>query len=147
RPSPGLVPMEFRSLGWTPISVLGPMGRTVADTRQLFAAQIGMNDAEPLTFALDPELVAAGRPADLGCLRVAWTQDFGQCPVSREIRAVMRERIAAMRHLFRGCDEVTFDFGEPDRSFALIRALGFVAPLHVTYPEDKGVLGPNVRRN
>ncbi|MBO0741076.1 MAG: amidase, partial [Hyphomicrobiaceae bacterium] len=79
RPSPGLVPMEFRSLGWTPISVLGPMGRTVADTRQLFAAQIGMNDAEPLTFDLDPELVAAGRPADLGHLRVAWTQDFGQC--------------------------------------------------------------------
>ena len=40
RPSPGLVPGDARALGWTPISVLGPMGRTVADTRQLFAAQI-----------------------------------------------------------------------------------------------------------
>src|SRR5215468_908602 len=147
RPSPGLVPMEFRSLGWTPISVLGPMGRTVADTRQLFAAQIGMNDAEPLTFALDPELVAAGRPADLGCLRVAWTQDFGQCPVSREIRAVMRERIAAMRHLFRVCDEVTLDFGEADRSFDIIRALNFVARHHATYHKDPNLLGPNVRAN
>ena len=147
RPSPGLVPMESRSLGWTPISVLGPMGRTVADTRQLFAAQIGMNDGEPLTFVLDPELVAAGRPADLGRLRVAWTQDFGQCPVSREIRALMRERIAAMRHLFRVCDEVTLDFGEADRCFDIVRALNFVARHHATYRKDPSLLGPNVRAN
>src|SRR5262249_1439877 len=125
RPSPGLVPVGFAPLGGTPVSVLGPLGRalarpsqlfprqdgtTVADTRQVFAAQIGTNDAEPLTFPLDPELVATGRPADLGRLRVAWTEDFGQCPVSRETRALMRQRIAAMRHLFRACDEVSFDF-------------------------------------
>jgi Asp-tRNA(Asn)/Glu-tRNA(Gln) amidotransferase A subunit family amidase len=139
--------MESRSLGWTPISVLGPMGRTVADTRQLFAAQIGMNDGEPLTFPLEPELVAAGRPADLGRLRVAWTQDFGQCPVSREIRAVMRERIAAMRHLFRVCEEVTLDFGEADRCFDVVRALNFVARHHATYRKDPSLLGPNVRAN
>src|SRR5215469_15963004 len=138
RPSPGLVPMEFRSLGWTPISVLGPMGRTVADTRQLFAAQIGLND---------PELVAAGRPADLGRLRVAWTEDFGQCPVSREIRAVMGERIAAMRHLFRACDEVEFDFGEADRCFDVIRALNFQARHHDAYSKCPSLLGPNVRAN
>src|SRR5262249_35717593 len=33
RPSPGVVPMDGRPLGWTPISVLGPMGRSVADLR------------------------------------------------------------------------------------------------------------------
>ena len=44
RPSPGMVPAERRQLGWTPISVLGPMGRTVADTRLLLASQVG---AEP----------------------------------------------------------------------------------------------------
>jgi len=147
RPSPGLVPMEFRPLGWTPISVLGPMGRTVADTRLLFAAQIGMSDAEPLAFALDPELVAAGRPADLGRLRVAWTEDFGQCPVSREIRALMRQRIAALRHLFRACDEVTFDFGEADRAFDVIRALGFVARYRAAYSKDPSSLGQSVRAN
>ena len=147
RPSPGVVPMEFRPLGWTPISVLGPMGRTVADTRQLFAAQIGMNDGEPLAFALAPERVAAGRPADLGALRVAWTEDFGQCPVSREIRGLMRERVAAMRHLFRSCDEVAFDFGEADRCFDVIRALNFVARYHDAYTKDASTLGPNVRAN
>src|SRR5215470_14339458 len=33
RPSPGVVPMDGRPLGWTPISVLGPLGRSVADLR------------------------------------------------------------------------------------------------------------------
>jgi Asp-tRNA(Asn)/Glu-tRNA(Gln) amidotransferase A subunit family amidase len=123
------------------------MGRTVADTRLLFAAQVGMHDAEPLSFALDPELVAAGRPADLGRLRVAWTQDFGKCPVSREIRAVIGERIAAMRHLFRVCDEVTVDFGEADRCFDVVRALAFVARYDAIYRKDPNLLGPNVRAN
>src|SRR5262249_24006643 len=29
RPSPGMVGVERRAMGWTPISVLGPMGRSV----------------------------------------------------------------------------------------------------------------------
>ena len=147
RPSPGVVPMEFRPLGWTPISVLGPMGRSVADARQLFAAQIGMNDGEPLAFPMSPERIAVGRPCDLGGLRVAWTEDFGQCPVSREIRAVMRGRIGAMRHLFRACDEVVFDFGEADRCFDVIRAMNFVTRYAAAYAKDPSSLGPNVRAN
>jgi len=147
RPSPGVVPMEFRPLGWTPISVLGPMGRTVADTRLLFAAQVGMDDREPLAFALPPERLAAARPVDLGGLRIAWTEDFGQCPVGREIRGVMRERVAAARHLFRACDEVKFDFGEADRCFDAVRALNFVTRYHAAYTKDPMSLGPNVRAN
>jgi len=37
-------------MGWTPISVLGPMGRTVADTCLLYATQIGQHDSDPLSF-------------------------------------------------------------------------------------------------
>jgi Asp-tRNA(Asn)/Glu-tRNA(Gln) amidotransferase A subunit family amidase len=147
RPSPGIVPMEFRPLGWTPISVLGPMGRTVADARQLFAAQIGMDDGEPLAFALPPERVAAGRPVDLGRLRAAWTEDFGQCPVSTPTRAIFRERVGAMRHLFRACDEVAFDFGEADRCFDVVRATNFVARYESAYRKDPNSLGSNVRTN
>ncbi|MGE0853031.1 MAG: amidase [Hyphomicrobiaceae bacterium] len=147
RPSPGVVPMEFRPLGWTPVSVLGPMGRCVGDMRQLFAAQIGMEDGEPLAFPVDGEHAAAGRPVDLASLRVAWTEDFGQCPVTREIRGVLRDRVAAMRHLFRACDEVAFDFGEADRCFDVVRAMTFVTRYHAAYSKDPSSLGPNVRAN
>jgi amidase len=147
RPSPGVVPAESRGLGWTPISVLGPMGRDVPDTRMLFAAQVGMDDREPLAFPLDPAEIAQARPVDLGSLRVAWTEDFGQCPVSKPIRAVFRQKIAAMRHLFRSCDEVAFDFGEADRCFDVVRALNFAARYKQAYDKDPGSLGPNVRAN
>ena len=114
RPSPGVVPMDARALGWSPLSVLGPMGRSVADTRLLFSAQVGMDDRDPLAFPLDARSIALADPVDLGTLRVGWTEDFGQCPVDPEIRAIFRRRIVAMRHLFRSCEEVKFDFGEAD---------------------------------
>ncbi|HEU0060468.1 MAG TPA: amidase [Hyphomicrobiaceae bacterium] len=147
RPSPGLVPYDARPLGWTPLAVLGPMGRTVADLRLLFAAQIGVDAREPLAFALDPDEVGRARPIDLGRLRVAWTEDFGQCPVSAEIRRVMRQRVAAMRHLFRACDEVEFDFGDADRCFDIVRAQSFIARHQEAYESDPASLGPNVRAN
>jgi amidase len=147
RPSPGVVPMDARPLGWTPISVIGPMGRSVADTRLLFSAQIGMDDREPLAFPLDAAAVGAARPVDVGRLRVAWTVDFGQCPVSTEYRTLMRDRVAAMRHLFHTCEEVAFDFGEADRCFDVIRAQNFVARYQKAYDESPELLGPNVRVN
>ena len=39
----------------------------------------------------------------------------------------MRDKIKAMKHLFRRVDEVKFDFGEADRCFDVIRAVNFVA--------------------
>ena len=147
RPSPGVVPADGRPLGWTPISVLGPLARCVADLRQLFSAQVGMDDREPLAFPLDPARVAVARPVDLGALRVAFTEDFGQCPVGTEIRRVFRTRIAAMRHLFRACDEVRFDFGEADRCFDVVRAQSYVDRYRDAYNKDPASLGPNVRVN
>jgi amidase len=147
RPSPGLVPMDGRQLGWTPISVLGPMGRTVADTRMLFAAQVGVDSRDPLSQPINPDAIVASRPADLGRLRVAWTTDFGQCPVSAEIRSVMRKRMDEMRHLFLTVDEVAFDFGEADRCFDVVRAQNFLARYRDTYERDREQLGPNIRAN
>jgi len=147
RPSPGVIPYEARQLGWAPFSVLGPMARTVADLRLLFASQLAVTEHEPLAYPLSPEAAARSRPVDLGRLRVAWTEDFGQCPLATEIRALMRARIGAMRHLFRSCDEIAFDFGEADRCFDILRAQSFSARHRDAYESDPGSLGPNVRAN
>jgi Asp-tRNA(Asn)/Glu-tRNA(Gln) amidotransferase A subunit family amidase len=147
RPSPGLVPHARRGLGWSAISVLGPMGRTVGDVCQLLAVQAGFHPVDPLGYPVDAESLAVPKPCDLGQLRVAWTEDFGQCPVERPIRAILRERVAAMRHLFRSCDEVKFDFGEADRCFDIIRAISFVSGHQAEYEKDPSSLGPNVRAN
>src|SRR5687767_5250577 len=101
RPSPGLVPVERRSLGWTPISVVGPMGRNVADTCLLMGAQAALDDCDPLSYPVDGASFAIPEPVDLGSLRVAYTEDFDTSPVDEPIRAVFRDRIGAMKHLFR----------------------------------------------
>ncbi len=147
RPSPGLVPHARRGLGWSAISVLGPMGRTVADTCQLMAVQAGFDPIDPLTHPCDARGFALPEPVDLGRLRVAWTEDFGQCPVEKPIRKVMRDRIKAMRHLFKSCTEVKFDFGRADDCFDVIRAISFVSRYQPDYDKDPASLGPNVRAN
>lgn len=147
RPSPGLVPNSRHRLGWAAISVLGPMGRSVADVCLLVSVQAGFDAVDPLGYEVDTQGLAIPAACDLGRLRVAWTEDFGQCPVETPIRRIMRERMQTMRHLFRTCDEVAFDFGEADRCFDVIRAIGFVAEYQEAYDRDPSSLGPNVRSN
>ena len=62
RPSPGLVGTDRRSLGWTPISVAGPMGRTVADTCLLLAAQAALDERDPLSYPVDGREFAVPMP-------------------------------------------------------------------------------------
>jgi Asp-tRNA(Asn)/Glu-tRNA(Gln) amidotransferase A subunit family amidase len=147
RPSPGMVAVERRAMGWTPISVLGPMGRTVADTCLLYATQIGQHDSDPLSFPLDAAAYAEPWPVDLGSLRVAYTEDFGGAPVEKNIRATFRSKIKAMKHLFRSLDKVEVDYGGADRCFDVVRAVSFLSRYHDAYTKNKEMLGPNIRAN
>src|SRR6476660_5868463 len=65
RPSPGLVPADGRPLGWTPISVLGPTGRTVADACLLLAAQAALDSCDPLSYPVDAREFATLEAPDL----------------------------------------------------------------------------------
>jgi amidase len=148
RPSPGLVPVERRGLGWTPISVVGPMGRTVADTCLLLGAQAAMDDCDPLSYPIDGSSFATPGACDVGSLRVAYTEDFGISPVDATIRKTFRDKVQALRHLFRSCDEVTFDlFAHADDCFDVIRAQNYAARYRGAYEKDPASLGPNVRAN
>jgi amidase len=147
RPSPGLIPADRRTLGWTPISVLGPMGRSVADTCLLMGVQVGLHDYDPLSYPANGADYLRPAPLDLASLRVAWTEDFGICPVDDAMRSAFRDKIRAMQHLFKSCAEVKFDFGEADRCFDVIRAMNFVDRFGEIYAKDPTSLGPNVRAN
>ncbi|MDP3163256.1 MAG: amidase family protein [Reyranella sp.] len=147
RPSPGMVAVERRAMGWTPISVLGPMGRSVADTCLLYATQIGQHDTDPLSFPIDGNVFAEPWPVDLGSLRVAWTEDFGGAPIDKGIRATMREKMKAMKSSFRRLDKVEVDYGEADRCFDVIRAVSFLSRYHDAYTNNKKMLGPNIVAN
>ncbi|CAM3619675.1 Amidase [Bordetella sputigena] len=147
RPSPGVAPSVRKLLGWTPISVVGPMGRTVADACLQLAATAGMHAGDPLSYPLDPLSFLRPDHVDPGTLRVAYTEDFGVCAVDDGIRAVFREKIDAMRHLFAACDPIEPDMGEAHRCFDVLRAEAFVAGVGDAYEKDPDSLGPNTRAN
>lgn len=147
RPSPGVVPSVRKLLGWTPLSVVGPMGRSVEDACLQLAASAGPHAGDPLSYPLDPQSFLAPRRTDLGRLRVAWTADFGVCDVDRGIEAAFRRKIGAMRHLFARCDEIQLDLGEAHRCFDVLRAESFVAGMQAAYERDPASLGPNPRAN
>jgi len=123
------------------------MGRSAADTCLLMGAQAALDDCDPLSYPVNGADFAVPEPRDPSRLRIAYTEDFGLSPVDKDIRAVFRDKIAAMKHFFRSCDEATFDFGEADRCFDVIRAQNYAARYRDAYEKDPSSLGPNVRAN
>lgn len=147
RPSPGVVPSVRKALGWSPISVVGPMGRDVGDACLQLAASAGPHAGDPLSHPLDAMAFLRPAPLDLSRLRVAWTTDFGCCDVDPLVRQAFIDRIGAMSDLFATCDEISFDLGDVHRCFDVLRAEAFVASMRDTYERDRQSLGPNPRSN
>lgn len=147
RPTPGLVANDARPLGWSVISVLGPMGRTVADTALLMSASVGQDLRDPLSHPVDAGAFFPLPPVDLSTLRVGTTEDFGLCAVDPEIRRTFRRRVEAIRPLVASCEPVEFALGDAHRAFDVLRAESFVAAFAGTLRDAPGTLGTNVRAN
>lgn len=147
RPSPGLVANDARPLGWSVISVLGPMGRSVADTALLLSASVGFDPRDPLSHDARAASFWPLPAVDLSQLRVGTTEDFGLCPVEPEIRRVFQQRVQAIRPLVARCEPVDLRLGDADRAFDTLRAESFVAAFADTFRTAPQTLGPNVRAN
>ena len=154
RPSYGLVASEKRAFGWSSLSTDGPMARTVSDVALMLSVMASDDARDPLAYTLPGEIVR-GRAerwispnlADLGRLRVAYTDDFGFAPTERAIRRVFRDRVARVAPLVGECREGTPDCSGADDAFAVLRAALFLAMHGKTYRERRDMLGPNVRAN
>jgi amidase len=154
RPSPGRVPSWPLSDVTDPLSVTGPMARTVADVALLLAVISGPDPRVPL--ALDAQPPAITDPAqvpglltrDLAGLRVAWSADLG-LPVDPAVRAVLgpaRQQLVKL-----GCEvtDATPDLTGADEVFRTWRAFKFATaygPL-LRAPALSSQLGANVTWN
>lgn len=119
RPSPGRVPRESPS--WSPLSVSGPMARTVADVALFLSAIAGPDPRSPLSIPEEGARFAAPLGRDFKGVRVAWWRGLGGIPFEPDIR-----RIAdANRKVFEtlGClvEEAEPDFGGVDEAFPTLR--------------------------
>jgi Asp-tRNA(Asn)/Glu-tRNA(Gln) amidotransferase A subunit family amidase len=147
RPSPGLVANDMRPLGWSAISVLGPMARDVADTAFMLQASMGPHPMDPLSLGVQHPAVWPVPELDLSTLRVGYTEDFGACAVDPMIRRVFRQRVTELARHVAVCEPLDWHLEEGHRCFDVIRAESFLAAFAEVYRTQPETLGPNVRAN
>ena len=98
KPTPGRIPAtgHFPPSGgpFAIIGVVGPMARTVADTRLLFSVMAGYDDGDTSSA---PVPVRSVPPAELHKVRVAYFEDDGRTPVTPDTRAAVRRAAQALR--------------------------------------------------
>ena len=119
RPSPGRVPGE--STSWSPLSVSGPIARTVADVALFLSAIAGPDSRNPLTIAEDAARFRAPLGRDFKGVRVAWWRGLGGIPVEPEIRRVVDSNRKVFEGL--GCivEDAEPDFAGLDEAFPILR--------------------------
>jgi amidase len=148
RPSPGWIGYEARPLGWSPLSVLGPMACDIEDTALLMAASVGPHPLDPISRPSDNAGFLQLPDVDLRTLRVAWTADFDVCAVDPDIRKTFLGRVEAVERLCGHCEPVKFGWGdEVHRAFDVLRAEAFLAGHSGVSGADAQTLSPNVRAN
>lgn len=131
RPSPGRAPTWPVANAWSPLSVIGPMGRTVADVALLLHVLAGAEAAVPL--ALDGDLPVLDHPGqvpgllagDLRGVRVAWSADLGGLPVESAVRDVLAGARPVLEELGAVVVDAEPDLTGADDLFRAERAFGY----------------------
>jgi amidase len=119
RTSPGCVASE--STSWSPLSVSGPMARSVADVALFLSAMAGPNPRNPLFLSGDGSRFRAPLERDFKGVPVAWWKGLGGIPFEAEIRRI----VDANRNVFQslGCvvEDAEPDFTGVDQAFPALR--------------------------
>ncbi|WNK00726.1 amidase family protein [Thalassospiraceae bacterium LMO-JJ14] len=147
RPSPGVVPAEAKPAGLLPFSVLGPMGRSVADTALLLSAQASADARDPYSGDLDPALFEPMREADLGSMHVAISADLGCAPISKANRSLFKTRTDTFRHVFAEAQDRDPDFTDVHECFEVLRGVVFVGAHGERVKNHRDIISPNVVDN
>jgi amidase len=119
RTSPGLVPVESSS--WLPLSVAGPMARSVADVALFLSALVGQTHSNPLSRPEDGTRFRAPLDRAFKGVRVAWWKGLGGIPFEPEIRSI----VDSQRRVFESCgcdiEDAEPDFTGVDEAFLALR--------------------------
>jgi amidase len=123
RPTPGRVPSWPTSMGWSQLSVQGPMGRTVADVALQMSVIAAPDARVPISLSDDASVFAADLPTSLAGLRVAWAPDLGgRVTVDPAITAVLASVGGVFEGLGASVEEACPDLSDADDVFGTLRA-------------------------
>lgn len=130
RPSPGRVPTWPTARSYVPISVKGPMARTVQDVALMLTAMAGPDRRAPMSIEQPASMFAQPLERDFKGVKVAWSPTLGGLPVDPRVLEVLESNRQVFEDL--GCQvvEATPDFTDAEESFLVLRAWNFALGHH-----------------
>ena len=125
RASPGRVPVWPNELAWFPISVQGPMARTVQDAALVLSTIAGPDPRSPISIAEPGSLFQRSLDRGFHGVRVAWSRDLGGLPVDPRVTKAIDEKRQAFESLGCTIEEREPDLSSADEIFKVWRAWRF----------------------
>jgi amidase len=125
RPSPGRVPVWPALNAWYPLSVLGPMARTVRDLALQLTAIAGPDARAPLSIEQPGSVFAGALERDFRGVRVAWSRNLGGLPVERRVTAALEVQRGVFEEMGIALEETEPDLSDADEVFRVLRAYSF----------------------
>jgi len=145
RPSPGRVPVWPAPLGWSTLSVDGPMARSVADVALLLGALTGPDPRSPIALADSGSRFALPLDRDLGGVRIAWWSDLGGLPIDRRVREIVNAQRSRFESLGCAIDDAEPDLHDADEIFKTLRAYSFVTNLGPVVAQHPGLVKDTIK--
>lgn len=147
RPSVDVIAHPTRPLGWSGISVLGPMARSMDDLILMLRSCQEYDPNDPLSAVSAPDRFEALAQVDLKDLRVGYSVDFGGAPVDPDIRDTFLDRIARIAPHVKDCRPADLDLGAMDRCFDILRAESFIAAFGEALKDAPDAFGAHIAGN
>ncbi len=147
RPSVDVIAHPTRPLGWSGISVLGPMARSMDDLLLMLSVCQSQDPDDPLSIASTPDRFTNLGSTNLRDLRVGYSVDFGGAPVDPSIRKCFQARIDSLRSQVKSCTPADLNLGQMDRTFDVLRAESFVCAFAKAIEEDPDSYGSHITEN
>ena len=147
RPSPGLVPVNYRGVGWSSLSVHGPIARDVPETALMLSVIAGEDPRDPLSFPVNPETFRCPPETDLSRRRAAFSEDLGFAPVALDVRRCFGRAVEKLRGAFAASEDRDPPLDDADEIFEILRGIQFLAGHGEQYRNRRDMLGPNLIEN
>jgi amidase len=145
RPSAGRVTRGTSNNLFSPLSVQGPMARTVADLALFLDAMVGLCPRDPLTFEPPHRSFADAVAVPKAPTRVAFTATFGgKVPVDRETREICAKAVRRFEELGATVEEATPDLGNIAEAFLALRSQHYVVERELMLQTHRHMIKPDI---
>ena len=145
RPSAGRVTRGTSNNLFAPLSVQGPMARTVADVALFLDTMAGLCSRDPLTFEAPRRSFTEAVASPVVPKRVAFTATFGgKVLVDRETREICAKAVRRFENLGAVVEEAAPDLGGIGEAFLVLRSQHYVVDRELLLKTHRHLIKPDI---